>query len=210
MLRLAPSLLLLQQLYNANSLEITLSGDAPFQIYDGHGGLSAGASSRLLLDYNEPQRSEVLDYLYKPNFGANLHMCKIEIGGDTQSTDGTEPSYKHYREEPPVCGVNRGYEMWLLSEANKRNPDVQSFLLSWGVPNWVGNGTFFSEENIEYQVRYAKCVQETIGGNHPHYGMSSCLYIAYLQKRLLTLILIPFLIILYLFYLIVGVSIPTP
>jgi galactosylceramidase len=145
MLRLAPSLLLLQQLYNANSLEITLSGDAPFQIYDGHGGLSAGASSRLLLDYNEPQRSEVLDYLYKPNFGANLHMCKIEIGGDTQSTDGTEPSYKHYREEPPVCGVNRGYEMWLLSEANKRNPDVQSFLLSWGVPNWVGNGTFFSE-----------------------------------------------------------------
>ena len=82
--------------------------------------------------------------------------------------------------------------MWLLSEASKRNPDVQSFILSWGVPAWVGNGTFFSEENIEYQVNYAKCVRETIGGNHPHYG-TSCLsrvlliYSHVLVKQLLTL-----------------------
>lgn len=100
------------------------------------------------------------------------------------STDGTEPSYKHYREEPSVCGTERGYEMWLLSEASKRNPDVQSFILSWGVPNWVGNGSFFSEENIEYQVGYAKCVRETIGGNHPHYG-TSCSRPPYLFKCLI-------------------------
>lgn len=81
--KLAASLWLL--FVNAEAaLQITLSGDAPSQIYDGHGGLSAGASSRLLLDYDEPQRSEILDYLYKPSFGASLHMCKIEIGGDTQ------------------------------------------------------------------------------------------------------------------------------
>ena len=40
--------------------------------FDGHGGLSAGASSRLLLDYPEPQRSDILDYLYLPNFGAAI------------------------------------------------------------------------------------------------------------------------------------------
>ena len=45
--------------------------------FDGHGGLSAGASSRLLFDYPEPQRSEILDYLWKPNYGANLHICKV-------------------------------------------------------------------------------------------------------------------------------------
>ena len=45
--------------------------------YDGAGGLSAGASSRLLFDYAEPARSEILDFLYKPNFGANLHICKV-------------------------------------------------------------------------------------------------------------------------------------
>ncbi|KAJ9444319.1 hypothetical protein DIPPA_30192 [Diplonema papillatum] len=41
--------------------------------FDGIGGLSAGATSRLLVDYREPQRSLLLDYLFKPNFGASLH-----------------------------------------------------------------------------------------------------------------------------------------
>jgi hypothetical protein len=52
--------------------------------YDGVGALSAGASSRLLLDYPQTQRDEILDYLFKPNFGAALHILKVEIGGDTQ------------------------------------------------------------------------------------------------------------------------------
>lgn len=33
------------------------------------------------LDYPEPQRSEILDYLFKPNFGAALSILKVEIGG---------------------------------------------------------------------------------------------------------------------------------
>ena len=48
--------------------------------YRGHGGLSAGASSRLLMDYRDPQRSEILDVLFKPGYGASVHMLKIEIG----------------------------------------------------------------------------------------------------------------------------------
>jgi hypothetical protein len=31
----------------------------------------------LLYDYEEPYRSDILDYLYKPKFGANLHVCKV-------------------------------------------------------------------------------------------------------------------------------------
>lgn len=46
-------------------------------VYDGHGALSAGASSRLLWDYDEPYRSHILDYLFKPGFGASLHMLKV-------------------------------------------------------------------------------------------------------------------------------------
>jgi len=64
---------------------ITANGQGEFR-FDGHGALSAGASSRLLVDYPEPQRSEILDFLFKPNFGASLHILKVEIGGDTQST----------------------------------------------------------------------------------------------------------------------------
>jgi hypothetical protein len=48
--------------------------------FDGIGALSAGASSRLLWDYNEPQRSQILDYLFKPSFGAALSILKVEIG----------------------------------------------------------------------------------------------------------------------------------
>jgi hypothetical protein len=58
----------------------TLDPSKLSRVFDGHGGLSAGASSRLLYDYAEPYRSDVLDYLYKPNFGAQLTICKVEIG----------------------------------------------------------------------------------------------------------------------------------
>jgi galactosylceramidase len=148
---------------------IPIDGRGASLRFDGHGGLSAGASSRLLRDYAEPYRSQVLDFLFKPSFGAALQINKVEIGGDTQSTDGTEASFRHYREEPPQCGAARGYEMWLLQEGHARNPDIESYLLSWGVPAWVGNGSYFSAENIEYQVQYAACVRANLGGGNPHY-----------------------------------------
>ena len=125
------------------SSSVTVDPDGAGLPYDGHGGLSAGASSRLPFDYAEPARSEILDYLYKPKFGANLWVCKVEIGGDTQSTDGkrssalsgltvfasrsppplagTEPSHMHTRDD---LNCTRGYEWWLMKEAKKRNPDV--------------------------------------------------------------------------------------
>ena len=70
----------------SSSISITLDGSTALHKFDGHGALSAGASSRLLWDYPEPQRSEVLDYLFKPSFGAEFSILKVEIGGDSQST----------------------------------------------------------------------------------------------------------------------------
>lgn len=45
--------------YKAAAQTITLDGTTALQVYDGHGALSAGASSRLLWDYQEPYRSQV-------------------------------------------------------------------------------------------------------------------------------------------------------
>lgn len=132
-------------------------------IYDGHGGLSAGASSRLLYDYEEPMRSHILDYLYKPKFGASLHLVKVEIGGDSQSTDGTEASHQHTRDD---LNCHRGYEWWLLEEARKRNPDVVTFALSWAVPEWIGNDTYYSHDNIAYHISWLKCARDA----HPNIG----------------------------------------
>ena len=75
--------------------------------FDGIGGLSAGASSKFLISYPEPQRSEILDYLFKPNFGASQQILKVEIGGDAQSTDGIEVSHMH---SPWDENYSRGYE----------------------------------------------------------------------------------------------------
>ena len=116
--------------------QLTIDPDGSGLEYDGHGGLSAGGSSRLLFDYEPAVRSEILDYLYKPKFGANLHVCKVEIGGDTQSTDGTEASHMHTRDD---LNCTRGYEFWLMKEAKKRNPRVRTYGLAWGAPGWVNN-----------------------------------------------------------------------
>ena len=146
-------------LAQAVPLRLTLDGAARAHAYEGHGALSAGASSRQHYDYAEPQRSQVLDYLFLPQFGAALHTLKartgqapsgalgsyarrhcrlaplcahfgaarpsgrhllvyatppslvtlacslqapcvqVEIGGDAASTDGTEPSHRHTRDD---------------------------------------------------------------------------------------------------------------
>ncbi|XP_058662513.1 galactocerebrosidase isoform X2 [Ammospiza nelsoni] len=106
--------------------------------FDGIGAVSGGgATSRLLVNYPEPYRSEILDYLFKPNFGASLHILKVEIGGDAQSTDGTEPSHMHYENDENYF---RGYEWWLMKEAKKRNPKIKLIGLPWAFPGWIGKG----------------------------------------------------------------------
>ena len=118
----------------AAELAVTLDGATALHRFDGHGALSAGASSRLLWDYPEPQRSEVLDYLFKPNFGMGLAILKVEIGGDGQSTDGTEPSHRHTRTD---LSCSRGYELWLIKEGLLRNPSLLVYGLSWATPGQV-------------------------------------------------------------------------
>ncbi|GAA6079873.1 galactocerebrosidase, partial [Tachysurus ichikawai] len=95
------------------------------------------ATSRLLVNYAEPYRSQILDYLFKPNFGASLQILKVEIGGDAQTTDGTEPSHMHF---PNDENYSRGYEWWLMREAKKRNPNITLIGLPWAFPGWVGHG----------------------------------------------------------------------
>jgi hypothetical protein len=85
----------------------------------------------------------------------------VEIGGDCQSTDGTEPSPQHDRDGRYDCTT--GYEYWLLSEAKKRNPAIKTYVLSWGVPAWIGNQSYFSDDNIRYQVNFVDCLRRGLG-----------------------------------------------
>ncbi|XP_072221317.1 galactocerebrosidase isoform X2 [Leuresthes tenuis] len=137
--RAVPALLLLLLSADSSAQSYPLGDEGGLgRVFDGIGGLSGGgATSRLLVNYAEPYRSQILDYLFKPNFGASLHILKVEIGGDAQTTDGTEPSHMHYENDENYF---RGYEWWLMKEAKNRNPNITLIGLPWAFPGWVGHG----------------------------------------------------------------------
>ncbi len=121
---------------------------------DGVGGLSGGGCiTRLLPDYDSKYYSQIMDYLFLPGFGASLHILKVEIGGDAQSTDGTEPSHMHSADDE---NYQRGYEWSTMVEAKKRNPNITLYGLSWGFPGWVGEGTKspWTKSTVRYTLNW--------------------------------------------------------
>jgi hypothetical protein len=137
---------------------VTIDGASGGRVFDGVGAVSGGGGNgRLLVDYPEPQRGQILDYLFKPNYGANLQILKVEIGGDTNSTSGSEPSIAHFRGD---LDCNRGYEWWIMEQAKARNPNIKLVGLAWGAPGWIGNGTFLSTDMINYYLSWLGCAKQ--------------------------------------------------
>lgn len=144
------------------------------RVFEGIGALSAGASTRLLADYPEEQQSAILDMLFKPKYGASLQHLKIEIGGDVNSTSGTEPSHARSREElynPQRAFYCRGYEWWLMKEAKKRNDAIFLDCLQWGSPGWIGDGKFYSYDNISYMIAFMKGTKRYHGLDMDYVGI---------------------------------------
>ena len=123
--------------------------------FGGVGAISGGGgNSRLLVDYPAKQRNQILDYLFKPGYGASLQILKLEIGGDANSTDGSEPSVEHTR---GVVDCNAGYEFWLAEQAKLRNPNIKLYGLAWAAPGWIGDGKFWSQDMIDYLMTWLDC-----------------------------------------------------
>jgi hypothetical protein len=152
---------------------IRIDASSPGRIFDGVGAISGGGgNSRLLIDYPEPQRSQILDYLFKPNYGAGVQIFKVEIGADMDSTDGAESSHMHTAADQ---NYHRGYEWWLMEQARARNPNIKFAALAWGAPHWVGNGNYWSQDMIDYIVKWLQHAQSDhhltiayLGGRNEH------------------------------------------
>ncbi|WP_247615826.1 ricin-type beta-trefoil lectin domain protein [Streptomyces sp. MK37H] len=141
----------------AGTTTITLDGRQSGRTFDGIGAISGGGgNSRLLRDYPPAQRSQILDYLFKPGYGANLQLLKLEIGGDANSTDGAEPSIEHTRGQ---INCNAGYEFWLAEQAKARNPKLKLYGLAWAAPGWI-NGGFWSTDTINYLISWLGCAKQ--------------------------------------------------
>jgi hypothetical protein len=140
---------------------VTINGSATGRTLDGIGAISGGGgNSRLLFDYPEPQRTQILDYLFKPGYGAAVQILKVEVGGDTNSTSGAEPSHQHTAAD---LNCTRGYEWWLMEQAKSRNPNIKLYGLAWGAPGWIGNGTFFSTDMVNYYASWLDCAKNSHG-----------------------------------------------
>jgi O-glycosyl hydrolase len=141
----------------ASTTSIAVNGSSAGQSFSGIGAISGGGgNSRLLIDYPPAQRTAVLDYLFKPGYGADLQILKVEIGGDTNSTDGAESSIEHTRGQ---IDCNTGYEWWLMEQAKALNPNIKLYGLSWGAPGWIGGGNFWSTDMIDYLVSWLGCAK---------------------------------------------------
>jgi galactosylceramidase len=140
---------------------VELNGDAGGKRFDGIGVVNGGgATSVLLKDYPEPQRTQILDMVYKPKFGASVSALLVEIPGDGNSTQGSMPSHMHTRDD---LNYTRGYIWWVLSEARKRNPRITLDATAWSAPGWIGDGEFFSQDAADYYVKWLQGLRTVYG-----------------------------------------------
>jgi hypothetical protein len=134
-----------------------MAGSSSDETFDGIGGLVDTAP--LIYAYPEPQRSQILDYLFKPNYGQAIQVLKLEIGGDSNSTVASESAFQHRADSPP--DVMNGYQTWMAQEALKRNPKIRIWGLLWGAPRWVG--AICSRAGNAYLAKWAKLMKSQAG-----------------------------------------------
>jgi O-glycosyl hydrolase len=142
----------------AATTTVAVNGGATGRTFDGVGAISGGGgNSRLLIDYPATQQAQILDYLFKPGYGAAVQLLKLEIGGDANSTDGAEPSIEHARGD---INCNAGYEFWLGEQAVARNPNIKLVALPWAAPGWIGGGNFWSQDMVDYDIAWLNCAKQ--------------------------------------------------
>jgi galactosylceramidase len=157
----------------ATAQMVELKGDAGGKRFDGVGLVNGGgATSVLLKDYPDPQRSQILDLVYKPKFGASVSALLVEIPGDGNATQGSMPSHMHTRDD---LEYSRGYTWWILREARKRNPNLSLDAVAWSAPGWIGqdpatrfnnqhgDAAFWSQDTADYYLKWLQGLRNVYG-----------------------------------------------
>ncbi|MDN3241226.1 hypothetical protein [Glycomyces tritici] len=129
--------------------------------FDGIGAVNGGgATSALFKDYPEPQRSQILDLVFAPRFGASVSAMLVEVPGDGNSTQGSMPSHMH---TPDDLGTHRGYTWWVMREAKRRNLNLSLDAVAWSAPGWIGDGEYWSQDMADYYVSWVQILRDAHG-----------------------------------------------
>lgn len=154
------------------SSSITVDGSDAGQTFEGVGAIT-GAQARYLTDYPAAQQHQIMEDLFAPKYGASLQMLKVEIGGDSNTTDGAEPSVESTK---GVVNCNVGDEWQFMEQAKALNPALKIYALAWGTPGWDSN--FYSQTNINYFLTWLGCAKQHgitvnyIGGSWNEHGFN--------------------------------------
>ena len=147
-LTLAATLLMTVMPLTANAATtVNIDGNGTSRPFYGIGMVNSSGTSKLLKDYPANQQSDILDFLFKPKFGASLQLVKNEIGADSNSSSGTEPSHWRNQADTPVA---RGVNFWIASQAKLRNANMQFAALRWATPAWVNTDALRSSYLLKY------------------------------------------------------------
>ncbi len=58
-----------------------------------------------------------------------------------------------------------------MEEAKKRNPKILLEGLQWGAPGWIGNGTFYSQDNINFIISFIQAAKRHHGLEMDYQGV---------------------------------------
>ncbi|WP_167958173.1 bacterial Ig-like domain-containing protein [Anaerosporobacter faecicola] len=151
-----------QIVVDGNDVDVDNNGDVVNK-FQGFGAVTCNNTSNLLIDYKEENPTEyweMMNMLFNTETGAGLSHVKVELGGDVNSSSGTEPATM--RSEDEEANVRRGAGWVFAADALTINPDITIEALRWGEPSWTWDGGF--------EARY-KWYKETIDAAYDEFGI---------------------------------------
>ena len=101
----------------------------------GIGAWAGGGAAKLLYDYDDARREEMLQFLFAPNDGAALQALGIEIGGDGFGGWAAEACAIKFADDD--MDVRRGTQLWLAAQARRINPAIVLYAVPFSWPHWM-------------------------------------------------------------------------
>lgn len=144
-------------------LTIRIRSTIEGRVFEGIGGITSNGMSKLLMDYPQQQQNEIMDLLFKPNYGASLQHLKVEIGSDVNTSCGTEPSHMRNRQD---YDITRGYGLPIAKQARIINPSIMLDALRWGTPRWIKNDT----DKLAYYLNFLRGARDEYGLEFDYLG----------------------------------------
>lgn len=159
---------------------VKISWVAEKQEIEGFGGSGAFRQADNLMDFPEPQRTEVLDLLFSTTKGAGISIIRNCIGDGGMTAEGSTWGNKSDGPVPTIEPKEGEWnwkgdeaQVWLMKEAKKRGC-TRFISAAWSPPAWMKtNNSVINGGNLrkdKYRA-YAEYLAEYVNGYKKHHDI---------------------------------------